>query len=162
MQYYCHINLWANSWGHICFLSVIFSLDFHGTLGLSVLEKERFWFWSSGVESKLFHNTFCRWMEFQDIMKLPVKLTTQTSNVPSRDITNKAFQSAISNLSLTRIMLHMTDLVQKMPEVLPAVGRRTRALIRLHDCEQTEEKPCPQDPWRKRRNKINLHIKILT
>lgn len=59
-----------------------FSLDFHGTLGLSVLEEERFWFWFSGFESTVFHIMFCWWMEFQEIMKLAVKLTTQTSNVP--------------------------------------------------------------------------------
>lgn len=65
-------------------------------------------------------------MEFQDFMKLVVNLTAETSKVAIRDIVNKSFQSALSPFCLTRIMLHMTDLVQKMPEVPAAAGRRTR------------------------------------
>lgn len=65
-------------------------------------------------------------MEFQDFMKLVVKFTGQTSNMTIRDIINKAFQSALFPCSLTSIMLHMTDLVHKTPEVQAAAGRRKR------------------------------------
>lgn len=65
-------------------------------------------------------------MEFQDFTRFVPKLKAQTSNVAIRDIIIKSFQSAVSQFSLTRIMLRMTDLVQKMPAVQPAAGRRTR------------------------------------
>lgn len=141
MQRYCHGNLWTNSWGHICFLFFVF-LD----LGWRIIDVD---FYHLVLYHHHFPPGFGDFFLFQfflvdgilEYRETCKSQSTDDSNVTIRDIVYKSFPSALSPFSFTRIILNMTDLVHKVPEVQGG-GWET---ITPHQNMQlwAEEKPLP-------------------